>query len=100
MLTKVYLIISRLILRTSIQRKIKKSNPTNISFRFKSVNLDFITDDIWEKIEGDADRLCCGNYQIFNYPVYNNIQWNMDPVTGKKNKSKIDKRINKDIKII
>lgn len=58
------------------------SEPYTDSF---SVDIPEVFNDIAsKKIIDDSNRLLNGEYQIFNYPSYNNLNWQRDPQSGLK----------------
>lgn len=48
---------------------------------FVGLSLDFISKDEWNKILLDADEICNGYIQIYNYPSFMLKDWLVDPIT-------------------
>ena len=89
MINKVKSLFSDIVLQKKIKYFCTKLSRNRNLCGFNSINLDFLQENDKAKIIKDADRLCDGEYQIFNYPSYYIDNWNRDPVTGKKIKKKI-----------
>ena len=49
---------------------------------FKPIDLSFLTDSQKAKILSDAERIIKKEYQIYNFPVYHELNWEKDPVSG------------------
>ncbi|MBQ3368004.1 alginate lyase family protein [bacterium] len=52
------------------------------SDHFVGLNLDFVSKEEWDKILLDAEELCKGSYQIYNYPHFIHKDWLQDPISG------------------
>lgn len=50
--------------------------------RYLPADNTFLLDSEKEKILEDAQRLLDGAYQIYNFPVYQKVDWHRDPVSG------------------
>lgn len=73
-----------------IKNKSKFYSKAIIYNGYIGINLNFIQDVEWKKIICDANNICKGYYQIYNYPRFILCDWLIDPVT----KHRISKKLN------
>ena len=78
---KIFIFINGIIKVISARAKANVYNKAQFSDGFVGIDLGFLSDDEISTIIRDANELCCGYYQIYNYDHFILRDWLMDPVT-------------------